>query len=250
MDHIACPSQELGIYKNPQILGGMSPQKARLYCLVVIEHPQPALSVIVIEDDPIAREAIVRAIHFDRRMRLAAQAATLAEGLEALKIPHDVIVVDLGLPDGSGAEILRQSVNSGVGHRLVLTMFGDEQSVVGAIAAGADGYILKDDENVVDAIAQVADGHVPLTPAVAVHLVRRLRSTADQPSDLTPREHDILMCLARGMSYRDAAKDLNISYHTVTDHVKALYRKLSVNSRSSAVFTGLRSGLISLHDKP
>jgi len=129
----------------------------------------------------------------------------------------------------------------------VSTIFGDEASVVAALEAGADGYILKDNERITDAIVEVARGHVPLTPSVAVHLMRRFRpQLPDEQSCLTPREAEILGCLARGRSYRETASDLCISYHTVTDHIKAIYKKLHVNSRGSAVYQGLRSGLISL----
>jgi len=128
-------------------------------------------------------------------------------------------------------------------------MFGDEKSVVSALEAGADGYILKDADHIGDAIVAVAKGHVPLTPSVAAHLLRRLRpNPSTVRKQLTPRETEILTCLAKGLSYRDVASMLSISYHTVTDHVKHIYKKLRVNSRSGAVYEGLRTGLIALQD--
>lgn len=184
-------------------------------------------------------------------MHLVAAAAGYAEGMESVKLPHDVVVVDIGLPDGNGIDIIRHSSECGNAKRLVSTVFGDEATVVTALEAGADGYILKDNENITDAICDVARGHVPLTPSVAVHLVRRLKPQAPPGEQcLTPREGDILLRLARGLSYHEAAEDLHISYHTVTDHIKAIYKKLAVNSRSSAVYQGLRSGLISLENEP
>ena len=186
----------------------------------------------------------------ERARALAAQAGDGCEFCtdyrHAIADQH-VDVIDICLPGGSGIDLIRRSRQSGVGHRLVSTIFGDEATVVMALEAGADGYILKDNELVTDAIVEVARGHVPLTPSVAVHLVRRLqpRSTGDGVC-LTPREAEILNCLARGRSYRETASDLSISYHTVTDHIKAIYKKLRVHSRSGAVYEGLRSGLITL----
>ncbi len=205
------------------------------------------LRVIVVEDEPSARQEIADAISADPRMVLVAAATDFREGLSALDLDYDVIVVDIGLPGGSGIELIRRSFQGGTGHRLVSTVFGDERTLVNALEAGADGYILKDNESVTDAIVEVANGHVPLTPSVAVHLVRRLRpQSAENDSLLTPREAEILNCLARGRSYQETATQLCISYHTVTDHIKAIYKKLRVNSRSSAVYQGIRTGLITL----
>lgn len=206
-----------------------------------------ALEVLIVEDDPHARGYLIAAITADPRMTLVGAAEFRADGLANLDKRHDVVVVDIGLPDGSGIDVIRRSKELGVGRRLVSTMFGDEATVVAALEAGADGYILKDNERITDAIVEVANGHVPLTPSVAVHLLRRMRPTQpDGDSCLTEREAEVLVCLARGRSYRETAVDLAISYHTVADHVKAIYKKLHVHSRSSAVYEGLRSGLISL----
>ncbi len=186
----------------------------------------------------------------DDRMRLVASAASCSEGLAALDLPHDVVVVDIGLPDGSGIDVIRESHERGNARRLVSTVFGDEATVVNALEAGADGYILKDNEQITNAIVEVAHGHVPLTPSVAVHLVRRLKPQVQANNQcLTPREAEILLRLARGLSYHQTAEELSISYHTVTDHIKAIYKKLAVNSRSSAVYQGLRSGLINLDNE-
>lgn len=218
-----------------------------LYCATVNGQFERVLDVIIVEDDPVAHANLARAISDDKRMRLVAAATNCVDGLACLMMPHDVIVVDIGLPDGTGIDIIKFSAERGLGHRLVSTVFGDETSVVSALEAGADGYILKDNEQITDAIVEVARGHVPLTPSVAVHLVRRMRpKSPHEESCLTPREAQILSCLARGQSYRETASELSISYHTVTDHIKAIYKKLHVNSRSRAVYQGLRSGLISL----
>lgn len=209
--------------------------------------PNYPLRVLIVEDEAYAREYLIDAINADERMQLVGQAATCREGLANLDTPHDVVVVDLGLPDGSGIDIIKRSKQLDAGWRLVSTVFGDERTVVAALEAGAEGYILKDNERVTDAIVDVASGHVPLTPSVAAHVLRRMQPRpAQDDGGLTEREAEILLCLARGRSYQEAATELNISYHTVADHVKAIYRKLHVHSRSSAVYKGLQHGLISL----
>ena len=132
-------------------------------------------------------------------------------------------------------------------------MFGDEASVISALEAGADGYLLKDATDVAESILQVVQGGAPMSPAIAAHLLRRFRTprSAAAPAEasvsralLAPRELALLECLARGLSYREAAQELTISHHTVADYVKAIYRKLSVNSRGEAVFEAVRTGLI------
>ena len=211
------------------------------------DRSERTLEVLIVEDDPHARGYLIAAITADPRMTLVGAAEFRADGLANLDKRHDVVVVDIGLPDGSGIDVIRRSKELGVGRRLVSTMFGDEATVVAALEAGADGYILKDNERITDAIVEVASGHVPLTPSVAVHLLRRMRpKPSHDDSCLTEREAEILVCLARGRSYQQTATDLAISYHTVADHVKTIYKKLHVHSRSSAVYEGLRSGLISL----
>jgi DNA-binding NarL/FixJ family response regulator len=219
----------------------------RLYSSDVNGRSKATLEVLIVEDDTVAREYLVDAINADGRMRLAGQASTCAQGLANLDIPHDVVVVDIGLPDGSGIDIIKHSRELNVGWRLVSTVFGDERTVVSALEAGAEGYILKDNERITDAIVEVASGHVPLTPSVAAHMLRRMQPQPTHDGGcLTQRESEILVCLARGRSYRETAAELSISYHTVADHVKAIYKKLHVHSRSSAVYKGLRSGLITL----
>lgn len=127
--------------------------------------------------------------------------------------------------------------------------FGDRDTVVQALSAGADGYLLKDSspQQVLDGIAVTLAGGAPVSPAAAVYLLDLLRSpaapTAPRPASskaicddrLTPRETDLLRAFAAGNSYKEAARLLNISPHTVGNHVKSIYRKLEVNSRSEAL---------------
>ena len=210
------------------------------------------LRIAVVEDDPATNDWVCGAIVDDPRMTLAGRAHSLAEGKALLRTAHDVVVVDLGLPDGSGIELVRRSAGDASTHCLILTVFGDNKSVLDAIEAGADGYVLKDTADITGAIFEVAAGQAPLSPSVAAHVLERIRaprSTAASEYNLTPRETDTLEQLARGLSYLEAAQALGISRYTVADHVKMIYKKLAVNSRGGAVYKGLQAGLIDI-DSP
>lgn len=210
------------------------------------------LRVIVVEDDSGTHDWVCQCIEDDPRLTLAASARTLARGKKLLSSAHDVLVVDLGLPDGSGIELVRRSADDASTRCLILSVFGDNKSVLDAIAAGADGYVLKDTTDLPSAIVDVANGQVPLSPSVAAHVLRKFRGQRRRPRPtyaLTPRETETLEQLARGLSYREAARALGISHNTIADHVKVIYRKLSVNSRGGAVYKGLQAGLIHIHPR-
>jgi DNA-binding NarL/FixJ family response regulator len=132
-------------------------------------------------------------------------------------------------------------------------VFADVRSVVRAIEEGADGYLLKeaDTPQIAAAIRTVLDGGAPISPAVASHILARVRAEQPRRPDHTPtltaRETEVLESLASGRSFKEVALQHAISLHTVGDHVKSIYRKLAVNSRGEAVYKAAQSGLIRLH---
>ena len=215
-------------------------------------------AVAIVEDDPFVRRHVARLIEAHPELDLVGQAGTLAEGRALLAAAPHLVVIDLGLPDGSGLDLIREAAARTPPPRLlVLTVFGDESSVLSAVAAGADGYVLKDsaDEALCADMIETLNGGSPISASVAAYLLRRLRrdedatppeATMPDASPVTPREVELLNLLARGLSYREVAGALNISHHTVGAHLKAIYRKLAVNSRSEAVFEAVQSGLIRL----
>jgi DNA-binding NarL/FixJ family response regulator len=157
----------------------------------------------------------------------------------------DIFLVDVGLPDGSGLDLIADIKAGTQAKVLVLTMFGDRETVVAAIQAGADGYLLKDSSAAVirEGIAVTLLGGAPLSAAAAVFLLERLRRDQATPSvantradDLTEREVSLLRHFARGLSYKETARELDISPLTVGNYVKSIYRKLAVNSRGAAVY--------------
>lgn len=204
--------------------------------------------VAVVEDDPVLARAIAANV-VAAGFELAGVAGSLAEGRVLARPGVDLILLDLGLPDGSGHDLIEGAPCKVV----VLSVLADVASVVRAIELGADGYLLKEADvpQLASAISTVLEGGASINPAVAVHLLARLRRPSNdrepRPS-LTTREISILEGLAKGLSYKELAELFGVSYHTVADHVKAVYRKLAVNSRAEAVFEAVQSGIISLRD--
>jgi DNA-binding NarL/FixJ family response regulator len=210
--------------------------------------------VAVVEDDPIMREHLAAAVAGHPELELAATAGTFAEAQQLLGEPlFQVMLVDLGLPDGDGIELIRMATRRGV-ESMVVTVFADEQHVLGALEAGATGYLLKDCATVGigAALVDLMRGGSPISPGIARYLVRRLHQPQAQspvrpegePAALSERERQVLNLIAKGYSYIEVGQALGISPHTVTGHVKHLYRKLAVGTRGEAVFEAANQGLI------
>ena len=216
----------------------------------------PALDVVLVEDDPATRAYLAGSVRAQAGLRLAAEAGTLRDGIEALKRHRpQVVLVDLGLPDGSGLTLVRAATAlRPPADVMVISSFGDERNVLAAVEAGAGGYLLKDGTpaDVAGAIFRLAAGEAPISPAIAAHLVRRLRGNpgpgeerpAPEPSALTPREREVLELVAKGLSYDEIAGVLRLRYHTIASYIKGIYRKLAVRSRGEAVFEARQTGLI------
>lgn len=214
----------------------------------------PLATVVVVEDDPHTRAHIARAVKSHRRLSLAGEAGTCAEGRALLaEKPPDVLLTDLGLPDGSGVDLIRGlRARRPDSRALVITVFGDERSVVESLEAGASGYLLKDGtpEEIGSAIDQLLDGGAPISPHIARYLLKRFhtpgaerRPVRDAPA-LTARETEVLELIAKGFGYAEIARILGISAHTVTTHVRRIYGKLEVGSRGEAVYEAVNLGLI------
>ncbi len=213
--------------------------------------------VALIEDDPILREAVTRTISLAEDLEFVAAAETAATGRALLDAPIEVLLIDLALPDGNGIDLIREAAARRPELRIiVISIFGDARSVVNAIEAGAHGYLLKgaDPNEAADAIRTVLAGGAPISPSVAGHILARIRgrtTAAAAPVNapiLSDKEIAILTELAKGFRYKEVARLHGISPNTVGDHVKSIYRKLAVNSRSEAVFEAVQAGIIQLKD--
>jgi DNA-binding NarL/FixJ family response regulator len=213
-------------------------------------------SVFLVEDDAATRARLARAVAQDPGLALVGTAGSCAEARTRLAdVVPDVLLVDLGLPDGSGVDLIRECKRRVAGtEAMVITVFGDEQHVVAAIEAGASGYVLKDGSNayIADSIRALVNGGSPISPAIARHLLRRFRApappgraaTGEEVPELTEREHQVLDLLVKGFTFHEIGELLAISAHTVTTHVKHIYGKLEVRSRAEAVYEALQLGIV------
>ncbi|MEO8149124.1 MAG: response regulator transcription factor [Bacteroidia bacterium] len=162
----------------------------------------------------------------------------------------DVVLMDIDMPIENGLQGLRAIRNEGIDVTIImLTVFDDNDRVFQAICNGASGYILKrtPPEKILDAIREAQDGGAPMTPSVAKQVLK-LFSKPFQKSDdlqtLTAREHDVLALLVRGYSYKMAAGEMNIGIETLRYHIKNIYTKLHVNSKSEAVAKAIQNKIV------
>lgn len=163
--------------------------------------------------------------------------------------PLDLALIDLGLPDGSGLTVLRRirAANNSV-VCLVTTIMGDDASIVAALAAGADGYVLKETPPAVlrHQLSQLPHGVPALSPAVARRIMSHFRNTgpaAAAESQLTQREGQVLALISRGLRNAEVATQLGIAETTVAGYIKIIYRKLGISSRAEAAWHASHLGL-------
>lgn len=213
--------------------------------------------VAIIEDDPVLREELALIVGLAPDLEVVGVADGLERGRILLTREIDVLLIDLALSDGSGIDLIREtSARTPAVRIIVISVFGDARSVVQSIEAGADGYLLKGAEpaEAANAIRSVLEGGAPISPSVAGHILARMRGRDSAPTGeaggpaLSPREVAVLTDLAKGFRYKEVARLQGISPNTVGDHVKSIYRKLAVSSRSEAVFEAVQAGLIRLRE--
>jgi DNA-binding NarL/FixJ family response regulator len=218
------------------------------------EQPGGVVRVMVVEDDRETLDRFAAALSADPRTSLAQTARTGREALARLPaVRPDVLLVDLGLPDIHGTEVIRfASSRMPECDVMVITVFGDERNVFASIEAGAAGYVLKDcdDAELVGHVLSVRAGGAPVSPGIARLVLNRLRSEGGSESAgantavLTQRETEVLNLMSRGYSYAEIGAQLGISLHTVSSHIKNSYRKLAVRSGPAAVARATELGLL------
>lgn len=205
------------------------------------------IRVIIVEDDTEILQRFSNMIAQSQTFRLVSACDNATEASKAIKnFEADVLLTDLELPDGNGLDLIKQaSQQHPQMNIMVISVFGDEKHVVAAIEAGASGYILKDDDyaEVEDAVVRLCEGGSPISPAVAGHLLKRLRPAQDE-AKLTKTELEILQMIAKGFTAQESADLKHVSYHTVTSHIKNIYRKLHINTRAEAVQEAIRRRLL------
>jgi len=214
----------------------------------------PALiRVGLVEDDEATRRAFAKAIGATDDLVLEMIAASRDEGLRQLKEHElDVLIVDLGLPDGSGLDVIAMSMRiRPTCEVMVFTIYGDETNVLSAIEAGATGYLLKDISTgqMAAEIRSLNAGGSPINPMVARKILmhmnapRPLAETIGK-APLAPREIDVLKLIARGHTGEETAQKLGLAKSTVLELVRRIYKKLGVSSRAEAADAARRMGLL------
>lgn len=197
------------------------------------------ITVAIVEDKAALRQDLADLINSRKGLRCTGAFATGEEALAALpKAPPDVVLMDINLPGMSGIDCTRElKARLPKTEIVMLTMFEDAEKIFAALRAGASGYLLKRAAiaELPEAIEQAHSGGSPMTPQIARHVVQFFQT---QPSfaaeDLTDRERDLLSLLARGKQYKEIADQLGISVDTVRSHIRRVYRKLHVHSRTEA----------------
>ena len=227
--------------------------------------------VLVVEDDVDMCEFFTASVMRSLQLTLVASVGSVAQAKAVLDMDLagiDVLLTDIGLPDGSGLQVIRHArMRHPECEALVISMFGDEDNVLASIEAGALGYIHKDaaPDDIAHTILEMKAGASPISPMIARRVLSKyvaLQSKVSQaPVDiaqaamkmeaadtvkgvLSPREQEVLELIARGFSYAEIARLKEVSVHTVQTHIKSLYSKLAVHSKSEAVFEATRMGLL------
>lgn len=215
----------------------------------VAEQEAPLIRLALIEDDPQVVARVREAVVNEPDLNVAAVGRNYSEGSALVERGgFDVLLCDLGLPDGNGVDLIRRAAAKWPdADVVVVTVFADQANVLNSIRAGASGYVLKDEHigALPQRVRELRAGGSPISPIIARQLLRRLQpSAAPDAISLSEREAHVLDLLARGFAYAEIARLLNVSAETIGTYIKRLYRKLQVHSRSEAVYEAQKRGLL------
>ncbi len=206
----------------------------------------------VLEDDANTREYLVAAIEEHEALSVVAQWDSLGQARDWFKSGRacSAMLLDIGLPDGNGISLIPEIRKCQPSPEvMVITIFSDPVHIMGAIDAGVSGYLLKDadPETVRKSVLSLLAGGSPISPSIARYLLNRIQGSDDETvASLTEREREVLVLVSKGLTSGEVASALQISYHTVTTHVRNIYKKLSVTTRGEAVYEAQRLGIISI----
>jgi DNA-binding NarL/FixJ family response regulator len=212
--------------------------------------PAP-IKVAIIEDQRRTRECLAAIVGGTPGCSTVGSFGSMEEALKVLeRVPPDVALSDIGLPGMSGIEgVRRLKASHPETQILMLTVYDDDTHIFEAICAGASGYLLKDTPpaRLIEAIQEVRSGGAPMSPEIARRVVTMFQKIApprDSAVQLTPRELEVLRLLAGGHGYKTAAAALGVSMDTLRTHVRNIYDKLHVHSKSEAVLKAFKTGLL------
>ncbi|MES2187086.1 MAG: response regulator transcription factor [Pseudomonadota bacterium] len=229
--------------------------------LAIPPAPDTHIHVALVEDDPVFQDLVISAVRSAPDMVLAGVADTYAQAMRMLETrPADVLLVDLGLPDGPGAGVIRTALQRWPQCEVIVcTALGDEAHVMESIEAGAVGYLLKDTsvESMVEEIRSLKAGGSPISPLIARQILMRFRGAArpvqapatasrvEAPVALSGRERETLEMITKGYSSDEIAAYMQVSHHTVLTYIRRIYSKLKVSSRVEMIYEARQLGLLS-----
>jgi DNA-binding NarL/FixJ family response regulator len=210
--------------------------------------------VWIVEDNRTFRKGLAALVDQDTEMCCPVSVESCEEALESLsgQPPPDIVLMDIGLPGIDGIDGAREIRLRAPSTRVImLTVQEEDENIFRAICAGASGYLLKPlpSEKILEAIRQVREGAAPINGFIARRVLEMFSRYAVGPADrgqygLTSRERQILSYLVDGSTMRQIASALEVSYHTIDAHLRSIYEKLHVHSRSAAVAKALRERLL------
>jgi two-component system, NarL family, response regulator LiaR len=216
------------------------------------------ISIILCEDHLITRQGIRRLLEDEKGLQVVGEAGDGEEAVALVaELKPDVIVMDIAMPRMNGIEATRQiKLNNPGTVVLVLSAYDDDEYVFAALQAGAAGYLLKNTggDELVRAIKSVHKGETALDPRIAKKVVNYLRLRAKTPgvndisAQLSDREIAIIRLAAKGLTNKEIAKNLHLSYRTIEGHLRDIFNKLGVGSRTEAVLHGLKMGWFTLEE--
>ena len=228
-----------------------------------MQQTGPAITVALVEDDPRTRERFASVIEAEPSLRFA-HGSSNATDLLAWFAENvvDVLLVDLGLPDLPGLEVIRRCCRMQPSCAvMVITMFGDESNMLKAFEAGARGYLLKDgtDADLATHVLSLHAGGSPMSPIIARQLLAKWNAgnqrrgtiapaaaprRSDMPEPLSARESQVLDLVARGFTYLEIAAQMGVAVTTIQTHVRNIYGKLGVHNKTEAVYEARQFGLL------
>ena len=208
--------------------------------------------VLIVEDHEDAATVLQGVVKTAFDSSTIRRVGTLAEGLEAIKeIQFDLALIDLGLPDGSGMDLIKALSITKKTFTVVTTIFEDSEHLFDCLSAGAQGYLLKghQQEEIVDLLQGILNGRPPLSPSIAEAILGHFHSSPpssrEKPSVLTDRESEILQLIAKGCQVKEVAGMLLIANSTVSAHIKKIYQKLDIHNRAEATAAAVNLNLYS-----
>jgi DNA-binding NarL/FixJ family response regulator len=206
------------------------------------------INILVVDDHPVVRHGLVSMLRYEADFNVLGEAADGKEAVEQiLALQPDVVLLDLRMPQFGGVEVMRQvRAQGGQSRFLVLTTYDTDEYIAPALAAGAQGYLLKDSpsDELMRAVRTLMQGRAALEPSVAARLLTRF-SDGPATDELSAREVEVLRLLVRGESNKQIAAALDLSENTIKSHLSRIFDKLNARSRAEAVAIALQRGLVS-----